>query len=197
MNPGRGPQRTCLGCRTVFDQKQLLRFVLSPQKEVVVDYRGRLPGRGAYTCLNVQCLRMAVKTKGFQRAFHQQDLNLAADDLVKELEGAVREKIFNLLGMIRKAGMGIVGSNLVLARMQLNAPLLGLIVAQDMAPGMESKVCDKARGRDIPVYRIGTRAELGKIWGRDLVSVVGLLPDLLASRFEEEINRFRTIAEGY
>jgi predicted RNA-binding protein YlxR (DUF448 family) len=57
---GKDPQRSCLGCRETKDKKDLLRFVLAPDRTLVPDLLARLPGRGAYTCMNSACLRAAA-----------------------------------------------------------------------------------------------------------------------------------------
>ena len=57
---GEKPQRSCLACRETRDRDRLIRFVLSPQGEVVPDLDVKLPGRGAYTCVSAACLAAAV-----------------------------------------------------------------------------------------------------------------------------------------
>jgi hypothetical protein len=41
------PQRTCVGCRKVLPKRSLIRIVRTPDG-VLVDLKGKLPGRGAY-----------------------------------------------------------------------------------------------------------------------------------------------------
>ena len=61
MKPRRIPQRTCVGCRTVRPKRELIRVVRRPTGEIEVDFTGKVPGRGAYICPDVECLRAAVK----------------------------------------------------------------------------------------------------------------------------------------
>ena len=63
------PQRQCVGCREMKDKKSLLRVVRSPEGQVSLDFGGKKPGRGAYVCHNVECLRKARKTRALERAF--------------------------------------------------------------------------------------------------------------------------------
>lgn len=67
------PQRSCVGCRTVRDKGDLIRVVRTPTGEVVLDEGrgGKLPGRGAYLCPSVDCLRRALKTRALERALKQ------------------------------------------------------------------------------------------------------------------------------
>ena len=67
--PKKIPMRQCLGCREMKPKKELIRVVRSPQGEVSLDFRGKLPGRGAYVCPNPACLGKARKSKALERAF--------------------------------------------------------------------------------------------------------------------------------
>ena len=64
---GVGPVRSCIGCGAKRLQEELTRLGVGPEG-LVVDWRRRLPGRGAYLC-GVGCLAAAVKRKAFGRAF--------------------------------------------------------------------------------------------------------------------------------
>lgn len=81
------PQRQCVGCREMKNKKELLRVVKSPEGVISLDFGGRKPGRGAYVCRCVECLRKARKTKALERAFEMQIPAEVYDTLEKELEG--------------------------------------------------------------------------------------------------------------
>ena len=63
------PQRQCLGCREMKDKKALIRVVRSPEGTIGLDFKGKLPGRGAYVCPDSECLRKARKSRALERAF--------------------------------------------------------------------------------------------------------------------------------
>ncbi|MGN6694575.1 MAG: YlxR family protein [Aquihabitans sp.] len=65
---GRSPLRTCVGCRSVRPQQELVRIARSGDGTLAV---GRtLPGRGAWLCLDSPpCLDLAVRRGGFARSF--------------------------------------------------------------------------------------------------------------------------------
>lgn len=50
-------------------KKELIRVVRSPEGAVTLDFKGKLPGRGAYVCPNAACLAKARKSKALERAF--------------------------------------------------------------------------------------------------------------------------------
>ena len=54
------PQRTCIGCHQVDEQRTLIRVVRSPQG-VLVDLKGKMPGRGAYLHDNPACWARGLK----------------------------------------------------------------------------------------------------------------------------------------
>ena len=63
------PIRMCTGCGEMKPKKELVRVVKSPQGEISLDLTGKKPGRGAYVCKNVTCLRAARKARRLERAF--------------------------------------------------------------------------------------------------------------------------------
>jgi len=67
--PKKIPLRQCLGCREMKPKKELLRVVRSPEGEVSLDFRGKAPGRGAYVCHSMDCLKRAIKSRAIERAF--------------------------------------------------------------------------------------------------------------------------------
>ena len=66
------PMRQCLGCREMKPKRELIRAVKSPDGEVSLDFKGKMPGRGAYLCPNGECLKKAMKSKALERAFSTQ-----------------------------------------------------------------------------------------------------------------------------
>lgn len=66
------PMRQCLGCRTMFPKKELIRVVRSPEGELSLDFKGKAAGRGAYICPNSECLKKARKSRAIERAFSMQ-----------------------------------------------------------------------------------------------------------------------------
>jgi hypothetical protein len=49
------------------DKKDLLRIVKNKDNEIKIDESGKLDGRGAYICVNTECLEKAIKTKKLEK----------------------------------------------------------------------------------------------------------------------------------
>ena len=82
------PQRTCMGCNEKKYKKDLIRIVKSPNGEINIDKSGKMPGRGAYICDNIQCLEKAVKTKRIERVLETKIENT----IYEKLRGVIIDK---------------------------------------------------------------------------------------------------------
>ncbi|NLB37409.1 MAG: YlxR family protein [Clostridiales bacterium] len=87
MQKRRVPLRRCTGCNLMKTKKELVRVVKSPQGEVSLDLTGRKPGRGAYVCHSVECLKTARKARRLERAFKCPIPDEVFEQMEKELAG--------------------------------------------------------------------------------------------------------------
>lgn len=62
------PQRTCIICRRTQDKRGLIRIVRTATQGVLVDERGKAPGRGAYLCHDVECWQRALQGTALAQA---------------------------------------------------------------------------------------------------------------------------------
>ncbi|MCR5469063.1 MAG: YlxR family protein [Lachnospiraceae bacterium] len=79
------PNRICVGCRESKEKKALIRIVKTENDQVVLDFTGKMNGRGAYICKNVECLNKAVRSKGLERSLKMPVPDAVYEDLKKEL----------------------------------------------------------------------------------------------------------------
>lgn len=80
------PLRMCSGCGEHLPKKELVRVVRNAEGDISVDLTGKKPGRGAYICKNVECLRKARKAKRLERSFACMIPTEVYDRLEKEME---------------------------------------------------------------------------------------------------------------
>ena len=62
------PQRQCMGCRERKEKREMIRVVRAPDGTVSLDFRGKAPGRGAYICPDMACLKKALRSKALDRS---------------------------------------------------------------------------------------------------------------------------------
>lgn len=86
MKEKKVPMRMCVGCREMKPKRELIRAVKSPDGEVSLDFKGKMPGRGAYLCPNSECLKKAMRSKALERAFSVQIPENIYDDLRRQME---------------------------------------------------------------------------------------------------------------
>jgi len=68
IKPRKIPMRMCVGCREMKPKMELLRVVKPQDGDAHIDRVGKAPGRGAYVCDDIECLRKARKTRALERA---------------------------------------------------------------------------------------------------------------------------------
>lgn len=86
--PKKIPIRQCIGCREQKPKNELVRVVRSPEGEVALDLRGKMPGRGAYLCRSAACLKKALKSRALDRALEVSIPPEVNDRLEQEMEAA-------------------------------------------------------------------------------------------------------------
>ncbi len=70
---GHIPERMCVGCRRMRPKHELIKIVRDiSDNEIKIDINQKLFGRGAYICPDINCLKLSVKKKGFERVFKTQ-----------------------------------------------------------------------------------------------------------------------------
>ncbi len=88
MKAKREVKRMCVGCGEMFDKRELIRVVKSPEGEVSLDLTGKKNGRGAYVCNNPECLKKARKRKSIERAFSMKIEDAVDDKMEEEITNA-------------------------------------------------------------------------------------------------------------
>ena len=78
MRVRKPPIRTCTGCGTSTDKREIVRFVRTPEGDVHLDASGKAIGRGAYTCARLECFETAVRKRKLASALR---VNLKEDDI--------------------------------------------------------------------------------------------------------------------
>ena len=78
MRPRKPAIRTCIGCGTQEDKRQVVRFVRTPDGTIEVDPSGKANGRGAYVHATLECFEAAIRKRRIASALRA---NLTEDDI--------------------------------------------------------------------------------------------------------------------
>ena len=80
------PLRQCVGCGEMKGKKEMMRVLKTAEDEICLDITGKKNGRGAYLCMQMECLKKARKHKGLERSFKMSIPESVYDTLEKEFE---------------------------------------------------------------------------------------------------------------
>jgi len=78
MRPRKPAIRTCIGCGTSEDKREVVRFVRTPDGTVEVDPTGKANGRGAYVHASLECFETAIRKHKITSALRT---NVNEDDI--------------------------------------------------------------------------------------------------------------------
>ena len=80
------PQRQCMGCRERKPKREMIRVVRGTDGTVSLDFGGKMNGRGAYICPDMECLKKAIRSKALDRRLEVTIPEEVYDRLQKEME---------------------------------------------------------------------------------------------------------------
>src|SRR5271167_4938189 len=99
--------RMCAVSREQRPIDELIRFVVSPQGEVVPDIKRKLPGRGLWISASRQAVAEAVRRHQFSKGF-KRDVRVAPT-LAADTETLLERFAVEALAMVAKAGQVVSG----------------------------------------------------------------------------------------
>ena len=99
--------RMCAVTREVRPIGELIRFVVSPQGEVIPDLKRKLPGRGLWVSASRRTVAEAVRRNQFSKGF-KRDIRAAAT-LPADTEALLVRSATDALAMVAKAGQVVSG----------------------------------------------------------------------------------------
>jgi predicted RNA-binding protein YlxR (DUF448 family) len=177
--------RMCAVTRAVRPIDELIRFVVSPQGEVMADLKRKLPGRGLWVSASHQAVAEAVRRHQFSKGF-KREVRVAAT-LAAGTEGLLVRSAIDALAMAAKAGQVVSGFGKVEDALrparQAQSSVQALIHASDGAADGIRKLDALIRqnagindeSREIPVVTALTSEQLDLALGRSNVIHAALL----------------------
>jgi predicted RNA-binding protein YlxR (DUF448 family) len=172
--------RMCAVSREVRPIDELIRFVIAPSGEVMVDLKRKLPGRGLWVSASRRAVAEAVRRHQFSRGF-KRDVKVAAT-LPEDTEVLLVRSATDALAMAAKAGQVVSGFGKVkdaLSGRQTAALIHASDGAADGIRKLDAIVRQTGRIRgespEIPIVNVLTSAQLDLALGRSNVIHAALL----------------------
>jgi predicted RNA-binding protein YlxR (DUF448 family) len=209
-----GPMRRCVVTRARLPKEQMFRFVVGPDRALIPDLAGKLPGRGIWlsACRDVieggdrlrphQARSNGTSPNGSSPAAEGRELVRAVaraargpvqvpPDLPVVLETALIRRIGDFLGLARRAGQAIAGFEK--ARDWMRTHPVGLVLQASDGSEAERVRFRSAVPDAVPVLDPLTGAEMGRVFGHDAVVHVALAPGRLAGAISMEAGRLAAL----
>lgn len=190
--PTLGSTRRCLVSGVTAPKSGLIRFVVSPDGDVVPDIAGRLPGRGLWLQCRRDMIAKACAKNLFSRAARRQvKPDAALSDLVEQ---QLARRCVELIGLARRAGDVVSGFDDVRdwLRRHAAADQAGVVIAaRDGATHGVTKTAALANAAapDMAYAAVLTADELGRALGRERAVHIIIRPGPLAAKFINEAGR--------
>jgi len=176
--------RMCAVTREVRPIDELIRFVVSPQGEVIPDLKRKLPGRGLWISASHRAVAEAVRRHQFSKGFKREVR--VAPALAADTENLLVRSVIEALAMAAKAGQVVSGFSKVedaLGQREAQGSIHALIHAADGAADGIRKLDAILRqnagindeSRKFPVVTALTSEQLDLALGRSNVIHAALL----------------------
>ncbi len=186
------PERTCIGCRSVFSKDDVIRIV-AVGSGVVIDYREKLPGRAAYVCPRQDCIRSALSKENLSRALRARVEVPRPEDFIALLTAAVTDRIKSLVLMAAKAGKLAAGYSAVRDGLE-KGTIEMLLCAADLSDGTREKIGPvNPRVRQATLF---TKEALGTMLGREAVGITGIQDRGFAEALGKETERLKGLIKA-
>ncbi len=188
------PVRTCTGCGSRRNKKDMIRIVADPSGNIIADLKGKLPGRGGYLCPDGSCAEKAAGGRLVATLKSANPQELSARKLREVLTGTLAKHALSMLGLAQKSGKVVSGTNLVTGELKRKAAGRSLvIVADDASVETIRKIRSAADRSDAEIIEFLSREKLGKATGKGLRSVLMVKDSGFVEAVAESINRFNAV----
>lgn len=156
-------ERTCIVCREKNEKKNLFRIAKKGTK-YVYDREQKMQTRGAYICKTHECVKRLSKHKKY---------NIEISEFSKMLEDLKKgaKDYIGILNAMKTSDYLSFGMNMVFEDIK---QVHFIIIAEDISDKNDKKIITKAKEMGISYVHSNTKSELGEIFGKSEVTVIGV-----------------------
>lgn len=176
--------RKCIVCGEVLPKEKLLRFTLTPDNQIVPDFKKKLPGKGIWVTNSKKALMIAVEKNLFAKAAKK---NIKVDaELVNMAENILYKRALDAISLARKAGALVSGFEKVCEAIKKNKAAF-VLEAKDAGADGHNKIMNLAK--NLEVFHTFSVEELDKELDRVNTVHIALLHGEMAKAVQMEISR--------
>ena len=170
------PERTCIICREKNEKSKLFRLAKLNEGFYEFDKEQKKQSRAVYVCKSLNCLGKLAK---------HNKVKLDSQDLMSMLNiiNKANKNYLNILNSMKNSGELVFGINLLFENIE---HVHFVVIAQDISKKNEEKVFKKIKELKIPYVIVGTMEDLGKIFNKEEITVIGIKDKKMAKGLIEE-----------
>ncbi|MBR1605935.1 MAG: DUF448 domain-containing protein [Alphaproteobacteria bacterium] len=182
--------RKCIVTGEIKDKSQLLRFVLTPEKQVVPDLYKKLPGKGIYVSNSYALLKQAIEKNIFAKVLKKNvKLN---KELLQMVENILHKNALNAISLAKKSGIAVISLEKVLAALKENK-LAFLLEAEDAGQDGLKKLQNYTS--DLSVYRLFKVEDLDKVLDKINTVYIGFLREEMSMMVKNNFDRLSSFLQ--
>ena len=158
------PERTCIICRKKNEKSKLFRLAKLNEGFYEFDKEQKKQSRAVYVCKSLNCLGKLAK---------HNKVKLDSQDLMSMLNiiNKANKNYLNILNSMKNSGELVFGINLLFENIE---HVHFVVIAQDISKKNEEKIFRKIKELKIPYVIVGTMEDLGKIFNKEEITVIGI-----------------------
>jgi len=170
------PERTCIICREKNEKSKLFRLAKLNEGFYEFDKEQKKQSRAVYVCKSLNCLGKLAK---------HNKVKLDSQDLMSMLNiiNKANKNYLNILNSMKNSGELVFGINLFFENIE---HVHFVVIAQDISKKNEEKIFRKIKELKIPYVIVGTMEDLGKIFNKEEITVIGIKDKKMAKGLIEE-----------
>ena len=154
--------RKCIVSGEVLEKENLLRFTVTPDGQLVPDFKKKLPGKGVYVVCKKNALQDAIQKGLFAKALKSK-LKVSSD-LPDMVETLLKQQVLNAVSLSRKAGELVIGLDKSCEALK-KGKVAFLWEASDCGQDSHKKLA--AAAKEIEIFNIFKSEELDKELAKD------------------------------
>ncbi len=203
---GESSHRRCIASGEHAERDRMIRFVVSPDGELVPDVAAKLPGRGIWLSPGRDRIITAATRGLFARAARRSvrlptvgGAGVSPEQLADLIERLMVRRCEDGLGLARRAGQAVAGFEKVRAALARPGAVGLLLTACDASANARAKIEGLRRRAETPPAEAHSlrAAEIGAGFARDHVVHAAIAPGRLAERLAVDLDRLGALrSEG-
>lgn len=158
------PERSCIICRDKKEKSKLFRLAKIKETSYEFDKEQKKQSRAVYVCKSLSCIGKLAKNN---------KVKLDSQDLISMLNiiNKSNRNYLNILNSMKNSGELVFGINLLFENIE---HVHFIVIAQDISKKNEEKILRRVNELKIPYVVIGTMQELGKVFNKEEINVIGI-----------------------